>query len=463
METFKKYERIIRSSIVIIFGASLAILLLVLCFYNQPSADDFTYAVNVRHYGFFSAQWFWYVHWCGRYFSTLLLSLNPLVLGSFTGYKIMSALLIILFLVSCYFFAGMLFNKSTKVEKLYIVAFLFIAYNLLMPSIAEAWYWIAGAWSYQTGNILSMLLFVLVVKFKLKPTRKVFLLSILVVAALAGTNEFSMLFMVLMLLFITMLNLFQNKKLNTYYLVLCISAILFSSVVYFAPGNAFRASFQINKHQWFFSLQSSVMESFDVLSHWWWIGGFLILTGYFIAAEKTKLNTNCPFESIYLNPLVVILYIFFTTISGFFTCHWSLGFYPPMRTINVIYFYFILGSLYAGICMASWVHKSKIKIPKLSFVQILLPLLLMVYFGKFQNNIKTAYSDLYYGVASRYNNELSERNKKLLSTDDKNCGVSKLKNIPKTIYFKDITENNDEAAQKNYSAFFNKDSIFIQF
>ncbi len=448
--------------LVVVAGALLALLLLTLCCYNHPTADDFVYAVNVQQYGFVGAQIYWYVHWCGRYFSTLLLSMSPLVIGSFAGYKLMSALLIMLSLASFYFFIKMIFHLSSWLEKLYFVFLTFISFILLMPSVAEAYYWMAGAYSYQMGNILTLVLVMLMLHYTEKPSKRKLLLSIIVAIVLVGTNEFSMFVLVLMLLFINLLMWIRTKKFHTYYIVLAIVAIGFSLVVYLAPGNTYRASFQSQNHQLWFSLKSAIAESFDVLHHWWWIVGFIAFTSYSLASRTLKKDKNPRFESIYLNPFVVAALIWITIALGFFTCYWSLGLYPPMRTINTIYFYCIIGSIYLGICIAFKLKQTKISNIDVSLGAWLIPLLLMLYIYKYPNNIKTAYLDIFKGVAQRYDSELTERYKSLQTNTNHHGSITKLKNIPKTLYFKDISENTDITMLRNYEVYFNKDSISVE-
>jgi hypothetical protein len=446
--------------IVIIAGVLVALLLFILSFYDHPSADDFNYSVNVRQYGFFGSQYYWYVSWCGRYLSTFLLSLNPLIYGSFTGYKLMSAILILLSIISFYFFTASLFKPNTIPEKLYITFLSFFAFILLMPSVAEGYYWMAGAYSYQGGNILTLLLFVMMIVNLKKPSKKVFVVSAIIVLALAGSNEYSMLFLVLLLLFINVLRVIRHKKISSYYFVLLILAVVGSMVVYFAPGNAYRASFQTNNFQFVFSLKSSFREAFDVISHWWWIGGFIILASYKIASSKMSVFSEDWFKSIYLNPFLVLAFIFMVIAAGFFSCYWSLGLYPPLRTINTIYFYFITGSVYTGLCTA--ILLKRFKIPDVPFIHYLVLILLFVYVIKFPNNISRAWHDLNDGIASAYDRELNNRYKTLQTVDCKKCAVSKLKNVPKTLFFSDISEKTDNAMLKSYAYFFNKDSIFVE-
>jgi hypothetical protein len=459
---FFQKEKKARYFIVAFFGFILLLLLLALAFFNHPSADDFNYSVVVRQYGFWGAQYYWYTQYCGRYFSTFLLSLNPLTVGSFMIYKLMSFVLIIISFSSFYLFVNKLFNKSKITEKLYITFFVFFSFILMMPSLTEGYYWFTGAYSYQTGNIMTLFLFALLISNNEKPSRWKFILSAIVVAFLAGTNEYSLLFLVLMLLLINIISFLRFKKVNYYYLTLFIISVIGFLVDYFAPGNTYRASFDPGKHQFLFSLKSSLIQAVDVLSHWWWIGILIIGAAFIIASGKVYEKSKSRFESIYLNPFLVLIIIFATVAAGFFPCYWSLGLYPPLRSINNIYFYFIIGSVYTGICSAIFVKNAGVKIPGLQYLQIVIPLLLIIYLFRYPNNINNAYHDLKDGVASGFNNELNERYNKMRTDECKICPVEKLKNKPKTLYFFDVADNSDYFMMESFAKYFHKDGVYLE-
>jgi len=258
-----------------------------------------------------------------------------------------------------------------------------------------------------------------------------------------------------------MLQVIRYKKVDSFFLVLLALALVFSSVVFLSPGNTNRMS-QTNNHQFLFSLKSSIAEAIDVLGNWWWIGAFIIFSAFKITTDTISEKTENRFVSVYLNPFLVLLLIFGIVAAGFFTCYWSLGLYPPMRMINTIYFYFIIGSLYTGICIAVKLKKTGIKIPDIPFSQMLVPLLLMVYVYKYQNNLSTAYFDLKDGVARKYDEELMNRYNFLYTSDCKTCEVEKIVHIPKTLYFNGLDEKTDFSMVESYSKYFGKDWIKVK-
>jgi len=418
--------------------------------------------MNVSKYGFFGAQHYWYTHWSGRYFATFLLSLNPLVIGSVAGYKMMSFLLILLTVFSLYFCIDTIFYKARFLEKTYIVVLSFFAFVLLMPSVSEGFYWFSGAYTYQTANILTLLLGSFLIIYNRRQSKAIFVLAVITLIALIGTNETSMFISVLILLFISGYRIIRDKKIPVFLFVLLGVAVICSMVVYFAPGNDFRGLNHSNSHQFLFSFKNSVSETMDLISNWWWIGFFLIFSSYKIASDIIWEKKENNFERIYLNPFFVLLLLFFIIVAGFFTCFWSLGLYPPLRTLNTIYFYFIIITVYIGVCMAIKLKRAGIKIPEVPFALWLIPLFIAFYVYKYTNNVSTAFFDLKDGTAAKYNDELSARYIYLKENDCKICEIEKLKNVPATLFFSDVSMVKDTIMNEAYNAYFGKDKIIVK-
>ena len=71
-------------------------------FFNNPSIDDFCFFVKTIEKGYWNSQIEWYSTWTGRYFSTAILSIYPLLTKSFLLYKIVPLILLGLFFLATY-------------------------------------------------------------------------------------------------------------------------------------------------------------------------------------------------------------------------------------------------------------------------------------------------------------------------------------------------------------------------
>ena len=97
----------------IVLGVFSVIPFIIISFFNNPAADDFAFPVEIHNHGFIGSQIWWYNNWLGRYFSSFLMSINPLVFNNFFLFK-----LIPIFLIASLFFSLLyFFYKSSTVNE----------------------------------------------------------------------------------------------------------------------------------------------------------------------------------------------------------------------------------------------------------------------------------------------------------------------------------------------------------
>jgi hypothetical protein len=339
---------------------------------------------------------------------------------------------------------------------------MFFAFILLMPSLPESYYWFTGAYSYQMGNILTLFLIVMMINYSNSRSKILFFASVILTAMIAGLNEYSMLVMVMFFLILNIIIIVRKKKTEKFYIVLFFVGVAGFLTDLLAPGNYYRASFNPDKHQFFFSLKNSLIQAVDVLSNWWWIGALVAAAVFIIASSQINEKVKTVFNRIYLNPILVVILLFGVIAGGFFPCYWGLGLYPPLRGINNIYFYFIIGSFYLGICMAVFLNMKKITIPGLRILQTIIPVLLIVYLFLIPGNINRAYHELFDGTAATYDNQMKNRFNTLLNSDCRVCPVQKLKSKPKTLFFSDISEETDYSMIESFFVYFRKDGVYVE-
>lgn len=88
--------------------------LLFLSLYNNPTNDDYTYAIRNQDTNLLTTILNTYKHWSGRYFATAISEINPLIYNSLTAYKYISyiyyiGVLIFFFLSYKYFIQKIFF------------------------------------------------------------------------------------------------------------------------------------------------------------------------------------------------------------------------------------------------------------------------------------------------------------------------------------------------------------------
>ncbi|MBK9229064.1 MAG: hypothetical protein IPL67_18880 [Ignavibacteria bacterium] len=133
------------------------------------------------------------------------------------------------------------------------------------------------------------------------------------------------------------------------------------------------------------------------------------------------------------------------------------------RTSNFIYFIFIAGWFYLLYILSNIIFtKGKFSFIKNRKYLYGLSLVFIILFLIKPNNITTAFNDLFSGSAYSYNRQLNERYQFLENCPNDSCRVDSLINIPKTIFYKDITSNSTMLSSEWYGNFFNKKSVALK-
>ena len=121
------------------------------CFFAYPQTDDFCYSAIARNLGFIKTQYHVYKTWSGRFTSTALLSINPLVYGSLIWYKLVFAFLLLAQIASILLMTCAITKKTLSwQDKFIFVLMLLIAYLNRMDDVRSGLYWMAGVITYQS-------------------------------------------------------------------------------------------------------------------------------------------------------------------------------------------------------------------------------------------------------------------------------------------------------------------------
>lgn len=452
-----KISKLFESGNFIILVGILSILpFLVISIFNNPSADDFCFNCRSRDLGYWDAQLSWYNGWTGRYFSTAFLSIEQLISEPFLIYKLIPVVLITSLFASIYYLSSLLLINLKKKDFFILTFFIIVLYLIQMPSISEGFYWLAGSITYQLANIITILLLCFLVKLIETNEKKYLMFSILCTILIIGSNETSMILIDFLIGIIFLFKYHQLKKINHSILIILIFAFTFSLIVIMSPGNTIRALRFQNNHQIISAIFHSVLAAyfFSIKLLPIIIISSLIYFDYFNA--KINVSTSKIFN---VNPIFLFFIIFSIPLIGFFPSYWSMGGPPPQRTINIIYFSFLIGLIYWILVLFFKSKKSKNNF--IVFSRSFKCLLFIMIFGELvsQNNIRNAYSNLISGSAYEYNLALKSRYEKIRNNKGNICIVPALINRPITIYFDDITSNPENWKNSCYASYFKVEKI----
>lgn len=459
----------------ILVGLSLYTLLpfLLLTQFIHPVADDFSFAVRDTTLSFWASQTKYYLDWSGRYFSTAIARLNPLIYDALVAYKMYALILLLIFIVTVYVAINTIVqDKLNKTRALALAAMLLVLYILQLPSPSESFYFFSTYVTYQLPNILLLVLLIVIRKFfqaqSINVKQLLIGLATIICAAIIGSNEMALVITFTTVSLITVVNIKHNTY-RPYLVFLFIVCIIFCLIAVLAPGNFNRMNEHPNGGRFIWSV---VYGGFmTALTFYRWLGPVLAASVIYILYFGLPLADKFKRSSLFAADLrLVILYFLGTIFLMNFTFAWSTGERPTPRLENVIYFFFLFGWFYVLQAVLQKYSKQLILLRQTSQVipAMAAAIVLLNVLG-IENNISTAYVDLISGKAKAYDAALTQRYSLLTERNCRICDVPPLPVIPGTIYFHDIiarSERNTPGIDKEWinrgvANYFQKDSVFL--
>jgi len=463
---YKKISGFIFENGILLFLILSVLPFLILTYFVHPSWDDFEYAGIASKNGFFQSQYIWYFTWSGRYFSQAFLSsLNPMILGSIAGYKILTFIFILAFIFAVYLTVSEIASGCLNVKQKLIgtlsFCYLFV-YGL--PTSSLALYWMASSVIYQLANILMIILAYYYIGFLRgeSVSKKTLLIISLLIFAIIGCNEVSMVMTVLFFTGSFIYNTIVSKSINKNLLIFAVVAVVSFLIVYLSPGNSYRLSTNPDSHQLLFSIKNSAIDLIKFIIYRLYDLPLILFTVLFISFYmKFILNKKLWSNTVIINPFYSVSIYFLAMFSGIFVSYWSLGTSTPYRTLNVIYFIFLAGWFINIIIILNYINIKK-RLPENAVPEYVIALLCIAVFISFMkepNTVKTAYKDLKNGSASLFNTELYIRYDKIRSSSEDTVIIDSLTVIPDSFSYFDIGEDPNNKYNKLQAEFFDKKAI----
>ncbi len=339
-------------SLLLLASLSVITIFVALGFYAWPSADDYCMAAGVQHEGLLTHLWNHYQGWSGRYTGNALYAIFPLIFGMYDGYFMLPLLTIAGLFSALALSLARLFRLPLFSPSILLVSLCFTAVFLLgMKHTASSLYWLAGALTYQTGNILLLVVLGLMIDIydrqrQQRPYRLQAWLLVLVVLLAAGSNEVAMLVLSGLLLLVYAWHRKAAPQFAGVWKWFVIAAAIGFAVVYFAPGNAIREATFPLRHQWQRSIDGSLEMGAWVLKSWLW--NPLMLVTLLLTTMAASFLAQQSAREFRIDAALLWLLGCSTLAIPFvlqFPAWWAMGGWPPPRTVDAIYFVFVLSLL----------------------------------------------------------------------------------------------------------------------
>lgn len=446
----------------------------ILCFFNHPCPEDMSWTENTHRNGFIRSQISALSTEGGRYFTYALLSLNPLILHSITGYKILIFLMMAALLIVLYFFVKQIFgNVLSKPEKFLISLSLIFLYFYGMPSVSEGFYYLTGVALYNLSLILLMLFCVYVIKIKDDGSGRNNFKSIVACTFLfltvLGSCELAIVLMTYLIIILFLNDLINNKKVNKLWAFFILLILISGLILYFSPGNVHRSDKYSLRHEFINSAYNSF--AFTMSSIYYWIfktplsGISVLLLPVFISFYKRSAGKEILQSSVFKTKLYITLpcsVLILTSLN--FIIFFTINIIPYYRIQNFIYFIFLLLWFYNLLVLSFYLsEKFKFSISDYSkYIYLTGSVVLVLFLFRKNNNIRTAYSELIRGTASEYDSRMNERYNIIYNCTSDSCLVDSIKNVPKTLGEVQLTSDPMSNFNRWYSRYFHKKYIYLK-
>jgi hypothetical protein len=419
---------------------------LILCTYIFPSGDDYSYAwVGAKSNNFFNTLIGEWKTWNGRYISNVLVLINPISQGNFGLYQVVPLILTVLF-VAVHSIIISKFLKGTIPQGTLVSLGVLVIYLNVLPDLGEGIYWYTAAVTYFAPLlILPIHLYFLNQQIK-SPSTSVYVILIVLQFLLTGFNEVLMIIMTLLHLGAAI----QQKRTSKMFWLLLGTQLLFSSLMYFAPGNEVRGSYFPDNHDVIHTVLNGSANTLRfsaslLLTPALWIGMLLFLKAKF----KTKSQSA---------PLWIWIVIFF--LPQIIACAgpvWTTGIIGQHRTPNfALYCQIMVITVFIqqenGHFIVNILKRisAAISYPRL-LIALVISLLLI-------GNGRTASKDLLSGDAHGFHQQNLERSEKLESLaelQDTLIFISEHKYKPASIFIYDVTDDSNDWKNGVYTTYYN--------
>ena len=462
-------HKLIYQRIIIGFLILTIVPFIILHFFNQPTPEDFYYSEEARNIGLLNSLRVLYKFYGGRYFTYILISLQPLYYHSIILYKIVTLLFMMIFIYVLYYFISE-FTKNflSKNERIVLSLSVFFVYLISMPSSGQGIYWLISVMHYNSALILMMLFSVFYHRIQISENVKArgmyIFLSCLTAALIPGTIELAAVIMLLYISILIISSIISNKKINWWLVLISVITVICVYFVFASPGNAERSIRYPENHMIWQSVYLSLTFLLESVVLWIFTTPLLIVT-ILLLPLFFKLLKKYPLHGGLLRVKIIYLILIFGvfTYSSTFVIAWSIGIMPYDRILNFIFFIFLIGWFWIiSSLISQFTIKYKItnfRIPKIIYV---ISGTLMLFFLIRENNVTTACSDLVTGKAKQFNQTMYDRYDQILSSIKDSLELDSIPNIPKSFFLQDITSNSQKPFNKGYQSYFKKKFIVIK-
>lgn len=440
-----------------------------LAIYNHPSVDDdYCFAYMTRDYGFWEAQKFYYEGWSGRYISNMIFHASPLAFGVFWFVKVMPFLILGFLYHAIYTLIGELLKPSRQNQLLLAATFLSL-FIIFSSSVVDTFYWYTSVFIFPTSFCYFLYLIVVILRYYQPQYQRIkypiALLAATLVFFIVGSNEVMMLFVLAFLGMVWLYILVFEKRFDGFLFGLILVGAYFAFFwVIKAKGNEIRmAGGNVLGGAIFQSLLNALKSTLK--SSIYWSGILAVFAIPYNRIFLPKYYQEIPSHIFSVRLWIPIASLLLLIFLMFFVIHYGNDMGVPDRVKNVIFSVFIVGYFYIVTVsyfnnLANSPNNQTELVKWMSIGSCAFLVIIFIYYEG--QNLKTMYADIRLGIAKRYDQEMTQRYTQIRESKSDTIYVAPLKNIPKSLCFDDIKNNEKHLWNKCYATYFDKKVIILK-
>ncbi|OYW75823.1 MAG: hypothetical protein B7Z37_11565 [Verrucomicrobia bacterium 12-59-8] len=438
----------------------------ILCAYSQPSADDWYMAADTMEKGYWQSNIDFYFGLTGRFFSSALLFMHPMLL-SFGTFKCYSLLLVLGLVGSMRWAVGPWFPEASKGWKWALVVMASVLFVWGMASTSQGFYWGTGSAGY---TLPCLLFFCLAGMFGRRcleldwcPRPLALVVACLLAVAITGCTEVAMAVFLAHITALNVLFFWRHRQVSRPLLIVLSATFVGVAMVVLTPGNANRRAWYTNDVHHVFIPAFLMALKLGVRQAAIWLV-FLPIVLFSLVILSTwpaafQLSRQRAWELV----IIALLLMLATVFGGFFLGTWSMGALIPQRAINLLLLFFIIDWVLLLAGVVSLLRSFQVEIPRAGVLLSLLAFLLFATaLGTTNNNVKAAWRDLLSGDAARYDRECNERHATIRASSEQDLLLPELKARPLTLFFNDLKTDPANWRNTGCARFFRKRSLAVK-
>lgn len=467
---------------VILLTAASMIPLLMISFYNHPSADDFAYAVETHMVWKSTRNLFlvikeaiatsvrYWNRWQGLYTSAFLLALEPGIFGE-QYYRITGFLTVGTLVLGNLVFCLYVLHKRLGSGKLAAAAFGMLSAALMlqwMPSTVEGLYWYNGAMNYTFFFGILLLLICTAIDLCRKQSKGAvwgkIIFGILLAVALSGGNHVTAFAGLLIVSGICALCVLNKKKIyaKRVFWVLCFEVAGFL-VNIMSPGTKVRSDAFEESRGILWTIWNALKYLLERMDSW--IGLALVVSIVVMLPVIFQCVKKMRAEKGFQFPYPLLVFVVSVGLLAAMCCpsYYAMGVIGAGRLVNVVYFAFIL-LVYVNIFyICGWLDgKMNVGLFGWNCTHALTVLLLLfgMVIGCFEDSAGfIAWKSVHSGEALAYSLEADARYNRYLQSAGEDVEVPAFSFYPQLLYYDDITEDSEDWRNQQVVEYYELNSV----